>query len=118
MLPVALVQEVESTTAGTVNKAGSVKLKVCCNKQLLASFTMRVYMPAARLVRVFVFPPPDQLYWYGGVPPEIVVDICPFDSPKQRMGTRLLSASTGAPPGSRVKVWVELQPLASVVEAV
>jgi hypothetical protein len=61
----------------------------------LASVTVTVYVPAARLFRSSVVAPFDQRYVYAVVPPDAVRLAAPVELPKQRTFVPDMLAASG-----------------------
>jgi hypothetical protein len=69
-----------------VNADGSVNVMLVVVVHPLASVTVHVYVPAAKLLAVAAFPPLGcQLYKYPDVPPAGVAVAVPFVPPKQEI---------------------------------
>ena len=62
---------------------------------MLASATVTVYVPAAKLVISCVFAPVFQVYEYGAVPPMAVKSIEPVGTPLQVKSTCVVVNTTG-----------------------
>ena len=93
---------------------GSPIFAVSINVQPLSSVTVTEYKPAPVNPVLSETDPLDQLYEYGGVPPETVIDADQSGAPKQVASLTFLILLNGEVGSRTVKVSDSVQNLSSV----